>query len=68
MSVLIDSIFITSGASGTSTPNKDGAKESVMCKRSDNYNNAAMAEIKKSLQTFKKDDTKDDLEVSKASY
>ncbi|KAF6033883.1 hypothetical protein EB796_007805 [Bugula neritina] len=59
-----------SGASGTSTPNKDSAQSkegqavaAASAKRSDTYNSAAMAKIKKSLQTFKKEDARDSVEV-----
>jgi len=58
------------GASGTSTPNKDSAQSkegqavaAASAKRSDTYNSAAMAKIKKSLQTFKKEDARDSVEV-----
>ena len=60
------------GASGTSTPNKDGlsSKDGASAKRNDNYNSTALEKIRKSLQTFKKDEhSKDtDLEMEVCVY
>lgn len=56
----------TGATSGASTPNKEVLqnKDLLQGKRTDNYNSAALAKIRQSLQTYKKDDAKDDdLEV-----
>ncbi|XP_067946869.1 serine/threonine-protein kinase LATS2-like isoform X2 [Watersipora subatra] len=54
----------TSGASGTSTPNKESLSgKDGTSKRNVNYTSTALAEIRKSLQTFKKDEHSKDTDL-----
>ena len=54
----------TAGASGTSTPNKESLSgKDGTSKRNVNYTSTALAEIRKSLQTFKKDEHSKDTDL-----
>lgn len=70
MSVSSDS---TSGASGTSTPNKDGLQSKDSAKRTtgmDNYHEKALNQIRQSLKNFEKNDDSSEVDdlVSKAQF
>lgn len=58
----VDSSYL--GASGTSTPSRDGAAAqnkdgAAAASKRDSYKSTALEEIRRSIQTFKKDESKD---------